>query len=360
MSARRAEFVLAVGVGLPPTALRVEGTAVAAWLGEVLHPWALDARAPDAGGWTLEVSTDPHRHAALQALPGRAEGTDRVVLADDLRSSFISVSPGRVELCFDDRLRRGRMHAVWLIDEIARLSLGPGAGDLHASAIEVDGRAVLFLGRKKSGKTTLLLQVLAAGMGRFMGNDRAFVGVAGSGPWAAGTPLPVRIRASGLGGLRPRHPWPTQLERPYLHTAAEARGTGGGGHPEEGVVLSSAQLIDRLGGAVAASAPLGAFVFPAIGAREAGWSLEPLPPAEVAQRLAANRYGAALGARGATVIEDAVGAAPTASRPGFEALAELVPGFSLGLAADCHREPGFAAALRNALVPCYPRRVVLR
>lgn len=49
-----------------------------------------------------------------------------------------------------------------------------GASLIHAAGVEVDGRAVLFMGAKGTGKTTLLLSLMHRGH-RFMSADRCFL-----------------------------------------------------------------------------------------------------------------------------------------------------------------------------------------
>jgi hypothetical protein len=75
-------------------------------------------------------------------------------------------------------------HALFTVPLIEMLKRR-GRFAIHAAAIELDGRGVLFAGATGSGKSTLALALLRAGMG-FLGDDTVFVSYGAQG---------LRIRA---------------------------------------------------------------------------------------------------------------------------------------------------------------------
>ncbi len=71
---------------------------------------------------------------------------------------------------------------------------------MHAAAVDINGRAVLLLGEKYSGKTTILCEMLCKGSVRFISNDRAIVMPNGM---VRGLPVSVNIRAATMQLYKP-------------------------------------------------------------------------------------------------------------------------------------------------------------
>ena len=85
-----------------------------------------------------------------------------------------------------------------------RIFLKNGYLKLHASAAVQDGNALLFVGDKGAGKTTIMLRLLETGSCDFMTNDELFYS-ASRGVFA-GLPAALRIKRCTLS----RYPWLAQ------------------------------------------------------------------------------------------------------------------------------------------------------
>ncbi|MFM8408942.1 MAG: radical SAM protein, partial [Alphaproteobacteria bacterium] len=174
--------------------------------------------------------------------------------------------------------------------------------------------------------------------------------------WATcGVPAPLRIRPGTLAGLASLPSWAASLDRPYLHSLAEAREASReietrSSAPHLEAVLGTAQVADWLGCEVVARSPLTALVFPELRGDARGFGVDLLPPDEVARRLAEHRYGASLPAdREPTLFESLRGgrAAIGTDLPGR--VAATVPGFVVRLGQDAHLDPGFDRDLLERL-----------
>lgn len=95
----------------------------------------------------------------------------------------------------DDSHNAANALAGLLIDAI--LGLDMAACCLHASAVEVDGRAILFAGASEAGKSTLALRLAARGF-RHLADDRMLL-AARNPPW--------RVASTGLAA-KARRPLP--------------------------------------------------------------------------------------------------------------------------------------------------------
>src|SRR5262249_21756687 len=150
----------------------------------------------------------------------------------------------------------------------------PGVLDLHAAAVAVGERAVLLVGPKQAGKTTLLVDALASGRAQLLANDRVFVELSARAARAFGMPTLGSRRTGTLRWFPDRaHGLP---ERRGL-LAAEELAAGAGGAPTAAarlhLSLSPGQLAGRLGAGVAAAAPIAAIVFSEIAPAATTWSL---------------------------------------------------------------------------------------
>jgi hypothetical protein len=148
---------------------------------------------------------------------------------------------------------------------------------LHASAVEVEGRAVLFTGDVSAGKTTLLTQATVAHGARPLANDRVLVS-AGNPPLAVSWPS----YSSYCEG--------TLLTYPALRDAAERYERGDCAYrtqrwprplaPAFGKdrkrVYPMRWFTDALGTRFSRGAPLGALVSARLDPNVSGWRLERL------------------------------------------------------------------------------------
>jgi hypothetical protein len=343
--------------------------ADADWLAEVLWPGFTSTS--QTGSWQVSLSSQadayadlcrrrpPHAEARvcfaldtfLVSLPAWNEGTHAVTLADDTRACFLIVAPSRVDLIGDPATRRWRFTAMTVCQEIVAAELRPTDLDVHAAAVEVDGRALLIVGPKGAGKTTLSLHLLRSGRCRSIANDRV---IASAGETCAihGVPTAVRLRPATLAEFPELLRKMPYIERPYLHTLAELAQTASGDERPASVelALSPPQLMRQLNVEAVGSAPLAAVVFPKIRPDVDGWLVEPVSADEVSHGIWANLYGSAHGRRAATVFEEASGRARTPARNVADALARSVPGYRLLLGRRTYDEPEFATRVLDLLL----------
>src|SRR6185503_17823444 len=170
-----------------------DAPAVARWLDEFLHPafepWTGPAE------FAVSVRTDPAAHAALAATcPAGALGEAacfaldsqvvshptwragvRTVFADAKYGALYALDATGAEVIAvpDSVLFRGGVMRVVREVVTTRALVSANRIQLHAAACEVDGRAVLIMGPKGTGKTTLLAYLAASTGARILTNDRA-------------------------------------------------------------------------------------------------------------------------------------------------------------------------------------------
>jgi hypothetical protein len=181
--------------------------------------------------------------------------------------------------------------------------------DLHAAAFATAAGAVLLVGPKQAGKTTLLAYCLRCRRASLIANDRVLVDVQPVPPIAFGVPTLVSVRAGTLELFPDLRRTPN--ERPAVfHSEESAEGTSSDASatgPARDFGLSPAQLAQRCGSGTAGSAPIAAVVFPEMEMVSGGWSLEPLAIGVGANRLLDSRYGIRATSRPWTIFADMMG-----------------------------------------------------
>jgi hypothetical protein len=303
----------------------------ARWLAEFLAPW-FEIDAPGKGEFTVRLTSSAPAVAALErlqagvtcdlvacfaldsqvvSLPGWREEDGGTVIGDHGRGCFYRVRRRSVEVVAPPGLRRVRVGLMRVVREIAaaRMLAQEDVLEFHTAAFAVGEQAVLLVGPKEGGKTTLLINVLTSGQASLIANDRVFVDASRSPGQAFGMPTLVSLR-DGTLQLFPhlRRGFPTCPAR--LHTAElESRdaATLEDGDAPPVFALSPAQLARRLGVATVRGGPIAAVVFPEISPAVDGWSLEPIGTAGGAARLRECLYGSRSGSRSRTVFEEIVG-----------------------------------------------------
>lgn len=342
----------------------------ARWLREFLIPW-FEACPPGRGEFQVRLAGSAPALGALarrQAaatpaprpcfaldsqvieLPGWTDA-EGCVLADPRVGCFYQLRRGSVEIVAPPGIPRVRVGLMRVVRELAALRMlgEPDCLDLHASAFAVKDRAVLLVGPKRAGKTTLLVSCLGSGRASLLANDRVFVDATRAPGFAFGVPTLVSIRPDTLErfpSLATSVPGGTAL----LHAAeieAHLASDDEASRPLKHS-LSPAQLAQQLGAGVLRGAPIAAIVFPEISPAQSRWSLAPIAPEAAGARLRENLYGARLGPRPRTVFEDVVGDAgyrrPEAAEP-LARLAACVPAFACRLGPDAYQD-GAEAWLR--------------
>ncbi len=364
---REAHRTLAIG---PITiALTSNDGPAADWLVECLAPCFTPQR--QAADWLVKLSRSAETYAQLShrrpldaapracfaldqeviSLPSWSSGGS-VIVADLERSCFLIVAPFQVEVVGDPGTRRWRFTSMWVFHEIAASRLRRTQLDIHAAAVEAAGRAILIVGPKQAGKTTLSLYLLRTGHCRMIANDRVFAGGAATPVAVRGVPTAVKIRPPTLAAFPELRRGLPNVERPYLYTLDDLAKTATREELAESAefALSPAQLAHQLQVERLDSAPLGAIVFPWIRTDVDGWGIERLDPKEVSAGIWANLYGSRSGRRTPTLFEDLGGGPSVPSRSLADGLSEAAPGYRIVLGRGAYGEPDFARRLLEILV----------
>jgi hypothetical protein len=209
----------------------------------------------------------------MVTLPGWREG-DALIVADARHSCRYRIRDRTIDVLGVPGDRRSRVGLMRVVRELltARRAAREPILDLHASAFEVEGQAVLLAGPKYSGKTTALCYALTSGRTRLIANDRVFVDVNSSGAQARGVPTLIAVR--------PR----TAVWFPALAGAAPTT-------LAEGTTVSPLELATRLGAACVRGGRVRSIVFPEIVSDDRDWELAPMSEAEGAAALSTSLYG---------------------------------------------------------------------
>jgi hypothetical protein len=368
---RTSESHITLAYGSVTIALCSSDPTVLEWLMEVLEPCFTATTSTPRPDWCVRISAVHDAFVDLSAWPPREAAPracfaldqevlsfptwpvgDAVAVADVERSCLLTLTPRRVELLGDARTRRWRFTAMWVCHEIAATRLRGTHLDVHAASVEAAGQAVLIVGPKGAGKTTLSLHLLRSGGWRMMANDRAFVGREEASVVGRGLPTAVKVRPPTLAEFPELRRGLPSVDRPYLHTLDElAKVDVGIAAPETSeFALSPAQLAHQLRVERHGAAPLGAILFPEVRADMTGWAADRLPRDEVARRLLTNLYGGPPGRRGATVFEDFDGDRNFPGRAVADEIVQAIPGYRLTMSPRAYAEPGFGERFRAALV----------
>jgi hypothetical protein len=352
-------------------ALRSDDRAAAEWLIEFLHPWFVPTA--EAGEIQVSVSSAEDAYAELavrrplDAAPRACFALDQqvvslpawsteegVAVADLRRSCFLVLAPRQIALFGDPTTRRWRFTLQLVFHEIAATRARRTDLDLHAAAIEAGGRAVVIVGPKRAGKTTLSFHLLRSERCRWIANDRAFVGNAGRAAFTIrGMPTAVKIQPPMLHEFPELRRGLRNVERPYLHAVNEVAGASLDEEIDGSTefALSPAQLVRQLNVKPLASAPLAAIVFPQIRPATAAFAVERLDTAEVSAGIWANLYGKPSGRHEPTLFEELDGGTSASRRSLADALSEIVPGYRVVLGRDAYAAPDFAARLLKTVLP---------
>lgn len=193
------------------------------WLEEFLQPWFdVSPREPDV---LVRYCVDAARYARLER--GGAAGGDaaafmmdtRIIeyprwrapdgielLHDEERRLFFRRRERETEIIAPDESAGARIRVMRVIREFAMgAAQAAGGRFLHASAVVVDGRAIVMTGRRLAGKTSLLVYLLSHLRCDFLANDRLLVTEVAGGTQLVGMPTVVSVREGTMArfpGLR--------------------------------------------------------------------------------------------------------------------------------------------------------------
>jgi hypothetical protein len=163
------------------------------------------------------------RHGVVQ----RGDGIRTII--DERARLFCQMDArcAKVAVVAESDHRHARATLMRIIRELATVR-GHERGDLllHAGGAVHDGRAVLFVGSKGAGKTSMLLNAVGRGEADFLSNDRVVLEVEESGTFATGQPTIVRTRPESLRFLE--SPCESDWDRSFSYglTAEEAVQSG--------------------------------------------------------------------------------------------------------------------------------------
>jgi hypothetical protein len=329
-------MTLAFRVGSTTVDIEFGDVGAAAWLAEFVTPWAHEV-APGSGAWHVRHVPSTTRYEELREqlrhhdsgeipcyaldkgvlyLPGLTTGNGALALDAELGYGLI-VEGRTIDVIADGdspRARGGLMRVVRELLASRAMSDDTSLVDLHAAAFAVSSHAVLIVGHKTAGKTTVLTHALSSGEASLVANDRVFVRATDTSVAAVGVPTLVSIRPWTLD----RYPLLRQhdQERTAMLSVEEVRAGVTVSYPRTagGFALTPALFASRLGVTRVGDAPIAAVLFPEISNETETWSFEPLPTADAEARIRACLYGAGA-ARVPTVLERVDGReAPVTSR----------------------------------------------
>lgn len=320
----------------------VEGSddALASWLTEVLQPGvaAVSPGGSDASVTVRSVAGGAPRFVGsrlvpcfaldrgLRWLPG-AVVDGCLEVHDDAYGARFRVRERVVEVDVTGEDLAPRIAIFRVVRELllAGALSRQRAVQLHASGVVLDGEAVLFVGPKRSGKTTLAAHLAIATGASLMANDRVAVRRGDRGRlWAVGLPSIVSVR-SGTRELLPRLaarlPVAAHAARRSLAELPGAPPAPGGNERR----FTLLQVARAAGVALASAAPLKAIAVVSVDDGVDVADVRAVHPASALTRLAAVRFGAATEPRPATVFEEAVGSRAVDDRVLLEEVAGSVP-----------------------------------
>lgn len=352
-----------VGYRYGPALVDVEADDpdTARWLAEFLTPW-FAVGAAGAGEFVVRLTCSSpafavfeHRQVTATCRPvacftldsrvisliGWTEEDGSQVIADPEHGCFYMARGRCVEVVARPGVLRTRVGLMRVVRELAaaRVLARQNISDFHAAAFAVGERAVLLVGAKRAGKTTLLANVLASGRASLLANDRVFVDTGRQPPRAFGMPTLLSIQEGTIQAfprLR-RHP----DERPALLHADELKSLQAGRLDNDAprvFALSPTQFAGRLDAPTACGAPIAAIVFPQISPTVDCWSLTLVDPTEGAARLRECFYGVHTTPRVRTLFEEFAGLDRAESPALVDMLVAQCPLFSCRLGPDAYRD----------------------
>lgn len=215
------------------------------------RPAAAD-RASDRADVIIDASAPPARRGAGARAGVEALGSGRWRLSDELVEAEISRDLAHVELrCASGGLEEGVRAASRLVAILRCVSRGGLV--LHASGVELEGRAFLFTGPPGCGKSTAAAHAREEFGARGLADDTAFVSRSSRAPadgWlASGLPWEPASSAEGspLGGvvrLRPGREFIVERLEGARAVAALVALPGGALGTEGSMLVAAAELVE--------------------------------------------------------------------------------------------------------------------
>jgi len=322
----------------PGSAIRVEGPREdVAWVVQFLGP-SFRSRTTGEAEWQVRMVRDTAAFEKRQRAGPDSRGRRKLCFFLDTRTeslpqwrgprgatavfdrahqvfAYVRNRAGEVELLAPEEERMPRLALMRIVREhaLSRLLESPGLL-LHAASFEMDGKAALIIGEKRSGKTSLLLHALRqgrawSGLGldrgsdpggvpvRYLANDRVWVSPGPGGCRAQSFPTIASLRLSSLEFFPEVA---ARLSESTLTTSVTLRESRLGwapmANPWNGrqYALSPLQLCRLLRVEPAASAAVGPLLFPRITRHRGRIRMLPMSPEESEAKLAAGLFRAGL------------------------------------------------------------------
>ncbi|MFD7714042.1 hypothetical protein [Streptomyces sp. NPDC059786] len=278
-----------------------EGTATA--LVALLEPFGTMQPADDRGTprprpRVLDLSTPPAGADWQRLAYGSRYEPDRVLWVQPAERT-VALCGGPSEWRTQQLLRCVRNLLRWE-------HFADGELFLHGGMVDIDGRGIAFVGRKRSGKTSSIISALLHGGADFVSNDDLVVtGSGGRGELRGlGFPRSINVRTDSLLALAAERPELYGLLKEAGHPANAFPGTHHTTEPQisygSGMTAPSRtwvrcrELADATGRRLVASGRLHAVVFPAFLDTAARPDVRRLSHEEAGRLLAENTEEAAL------------------------------------------------------------------
>ena len=157
-------------------------------------------------------------HMGRVGLGYDANGQGRMVVGPD--GTVYRINRTEIEVFYRERDEGTLRDPTRLCREVLYNSLGSSWYELHASAVSHAGKAIVFLGPKGAGKSTILCHLLSSKDREptfdFLSNDRVWIDLGKSPITALGSPMPICI---GYGTMASIPELSTQLSlyRDHFH-----------------------------------------------------------------------------------------------------------------------------------------------
>jgi hypothetical protein len=303
----------------PACALRVnvDDQAVYDWLSEFLTP-CLQAEA-DAAPALCDVRLVID-HEAFHALKARGAAPSGALL-DSFRLDHGLIrlplwrGDGAAVTVFDEALEafycrrrsgepvdvvaavdsaRARVALMRVVRELTMTRLvAAGWLIVHAAAFVVDGRAVLVVGPKRAGKTTLLTYALTTGAAPcLLANDRVAIALDGSrAAWGVPTIVSLRVAMMRRFPLLARRLQSGRYDFRFSQRELETVGEGAVDvAPAEAWSVTPMQYCDLVGASLGLQATVSAIVFPQLMDDGRSIELQSIDAAEAAGHLSASVF----------------------------------------------------------------------
>jgi hypothetical protein len=244
----------------------------------------------------------------------------------DLRRAFfyvVSADVARVEIVARERTPKCRTRLMRVVRELAMDRVVATGGILvHGSAVRVDGGVVVMCGPKRSGKTTLLMSLLAIPGTRYVANDRCVLRPTESGVGVRGLPTLVSIRCDTLAHF-PAARWRLGGIRPDLAT---------GPSEPTSFSLSPPEFCELMGDCPRESGgPLLALIFPRITRDPAPLTLERVAAPEALARFREGLFRAGHASPLGEAFASKAALAASSAHAAERRIAESVPAFDCRL-----------------------------